>query len=116
MTRTVILLCASGCLLLAAGAAAQPADLEMRPSDRSRSEKPGALERDLYPYRPAVPDTIGFVAPLTKRTDSGQVGIAGWTVPKVPAGSRVTADPDNAGWLGFGVAAEWGSLPRRARD
>jgi hypothetical protein len=82
--------------------------LEMNPPG-TRLDIP---ERDLSPDRPATPRVRGFVAPLTKTTRTGEAGIAGWTAPNVPSGSRGAGDPDNSGWLGFGFAGEWGRPPR----
>jgi hypothetical protein len=120
MTRSVIgFLCVMASLLLTPlGASPQPRGLEMFPRDRQneQSGRPGPPVRDLYPARPAVPDTLGFVAPLSRETATGRAGVAGWAAPNVPTGSRGSADPDNAGWLGFGVAAQWGVPPGRARN
>ena len=106
-------------LLAVTGATAQQLDLQspvpQRPQDRSkhqpdepRARRPHMPETDLYPHRPPVPYQPGFIDPLTKETETGRMGVAGWTSPNMPAGSRVGADPDNAGWLGFGFAIEWG--------
>ena len=121
MTKSVaVSLYAVASLLLAPlGALAQPRSLEIvpdsaRPNDQGA--RPGPPVRELYPSRPAVPDAVGFVAPLSSETATGRVGIAGWAVPNVPTGSRGAADPDNPGWLGFGFAAQWGGPQGRARN
>ncbi len=121
MPRSVIvILCAvSSLVLMPLAASAQRPDLQMFPSDgplHDGAARPGSLARDVYPHRPAVSDAPGFVAPLTKSTEAGRAGIAGWTVPNVPVGSRAGADPDSPGWFGFGFAAEWGGPVRRARN
>jgi len=116
----IVILCAVSLLLLMPlAASAQRPDLQMFPSDgllHDRAARPGSLARDLYPHRPPVSDAPGFVAPLTKSTETGRAGIAGWTAPNVPVGSRAGADPDSAGWFGFGFAAEWGGPLGRARN
>lgn len=122
MTRTVtVSVCAIASLLLAPlGASAQSRSIEMSPSDHVRhgdqGARPGPPVHDLYPSRPVAPDTVGFVAPLSKETATGRAGVGGWTAANVPAGSRGAADPDNAGWLGFGFAVQWGGAAARARN
>jgi hypothetical protein len=105
------------------GASAQPRGLEVFPSDHASSRyrepgvRPGPSARDLYPSRAAVPEALGFVAPLSKDTESGRIGVAGWTAADLPTGSRGATDPDNTGWLGFGLAARWGSArPHAEKD
>ena len=123
MTRSVtVSFCVIVSLLLApAGALAQPRSLEIVPDHQGarrndQGARPGPPVRDLYPSRPAAPDALGFVAPLSRETATGRVGVAGWTATNVPAGSRGAADPDNPGWLGFGFAAQWGGPAGRARN
>jgi hypothetical protein len=103
--RAIIALSAVGCMLVAPplGASAQPLDLKTPARD-------GPPERfdDRYPHRPPVPSVRGFLAPLSKETEGGRMGVAGWTIPNTPVGSRAVGDPDNAGWLGFGFARERG--------
>jgi hypothetical protein len=103
-------------LLMALGAVAQPRGFEIRSPDHPEGTRPGAPVRDLYPSRTTVPDTPGFVAPFSKRTETGQAGVAGWTAPNLPVGSRVAADPENPGWLGLGFAAQWGGPAGRVRN
>lgn len=119
MTRSVIVtLYVVGSLFLAPlGAVAQSRGLEMRSPDHlgsqtARQRLPG---RELHPSRPAVPDAPGFIAPFSKQTETGRAGIAGWTTPDMPVGSRGAADPNNPGWLGFGFATQWGGPAGRAQ-
>jgi hypothetical protein len=49
-----------------------------------------------------------FLTPLSKETEGGRAGVAGWTAPNTAVGSRAAADPDNTAWLSFGFAMEWG--------
>src|SRR5262249_45515489 len=109
----IIALCALAWLLVSSSSVlAQQPLLERFPE----GPRPGIPERDINPQAPSVPATHGFVRPLTKKTETGQAGVAGWTIPNVPVGPRVLADPNNAGSLGFGFAAEWGGAPGRARN
>ena len=50
--------------------------------------------------------------PLSRDTKTGRAGVAGFTVPNAPVGSRVASDPDNPGWAGLGFAIEWGRPER----
>jgi len=56
-----------------------------------------------------------FISPFSVKTDTGQLGVAGWTSPNpnVPPGHSLSGE--GAGSLGFGVAAEWGARPRSQR-
>lgn len=115
--RALVALSALGCMLLMPpGAFAQGLDLKAPASQRLREREPHGWSRrsesDLYPSRPPVPYAPGFLAPLSKDTESGRAGVAGWTAPNTAGGSRGAADPDNAGWLGFGFALEWGGSPK----
>jgi len=123
MTKSASFLLVGLLLIAPVGVTAQPRGLEMFPPDHASSRyhepvgRPGPSVRDLYPSRATVPETLGFVAPLSKETDTGRVGIAGWTAANLPTGSRGATDPDNTGWLGFGVAAQWGGpRPRAERN
>jgi hypothetical protein len=121
-TVTVSLYVVGSLLLVTTGAPAQSRGLQIFPSghpgDRQNDQgaRPGPPVRDLYPSRPAVPDAVGFVAPLSKETATGRVGIAAWTAANVPAGARGAADPDTPGWLGFGFATQWGGPAGRTRN
>ena len=114
-TSATVSLCVVASLLLSPlSAPAQPRGLEMFPRDHAGGRegdwgaRPGSLTRDLYPSSGATPGTLGFVTPLSKQTDTARAGVAGWTAANVPAGARGATDPDNSGWLGFGLAVEWG--------
>ena len=60
-----------------------------------------------------APETRAFVGPLTKPTRTGRVGIAAWGAPGTATSQRGPGDPDSVGWVGAGVAAEWGGGSRR---
>ena len=102
-----------GVLVFAPGAMAEPLQATTPPAKRE-TPPPAIPDRDLRPTPPPVPYTPGFVTPLTRTTKNGRVGIAGWTAPNPPVGSRGAADPESSGVFGFGLAAEWGrSIPPR---
>ena len=113
LNRSIVaLLVAAPLTLLPLTVAAQSMDLKATPAPRERVA-PGVPERDLQPQRPALPDRPNFIAPLSKETRSGRAGVAGFSAPNPPVGSRVGGDHDNPGWPGVGFAIEWGR-PERA--
>ena len=92
-------------------ARAQSMELKAVPPARERVA-PAVPERDLYPQRPSLPDRPHFFGPLSRDTGTGRAGIAGFSVPNAPVGSRVAGQPDNPGWAGVGFAIEWGRSER----
>ncbi|HEY7205227.1 MAG TPA: hypothetical protein VIA61_13065 [Methylomirabilota bacterium] len=92
-------------------ARAQAMDLKATPPARERIA-PAVPERDLYPQRPSLPDRPHFFGSLSRDTGTGRAGIAGFSVPNAPVGSRVAGQPDNPGWAGVGFAIEWGRSER----
>jgi hypothetical protein len=117
--RHILALCLVG-PLVASPLPVHGQGLEMKSptGDRPRDhDLPRPLDRDLEPQRPRVQHAPGFIEPLTRPTETGRMGIAGWTSPSVPSGSRLSSPPDSTGWFGFGFAIEWGGPARTpARD
>ena len=102
--RAIVAVSALGCVLLTPLAiSGQGLELKAPAPQHPQEREPhrGA--------RPPASDPPGFVAPLSKETSSGRVGVAGWTAPNATVGSRAVADRDNPGWLSVGFALEWGS-------
>lgn len=93
--------------VLPAGASADSFDLKTHPSQRERVAPP-VPDRDLYPQRQSLPQQPRFITPLSRSTATGQAGVAGYTAPNPPVGSRVAGDHDNPGWPSLGFAIEWG--------
>jgi hypothetical protein len=54
-----------------------------------------------------VAGALAGTLPLTKQTETGHVGVAGWVAPDTTMNTR-GGRPEGASWLGFGFAAEWG--------
>jgi hypothetical protein len=92
---------------LPVAAVADPLDIKAHPAERERVAPP-LPERDLYPQRPSLPQQPRFFKPLSRSTRTGQAGVAGYTAPNPPVGSRVAGDYDNPGWPALGFAIEWG--------
>ena len=97
--------------VLPAGAFADPLDLKTHPAERERVAPP-VPDRDLYPQRPSLPQTPKFIGPLSRPTATGQAGVAGYTAPNPPVGSRVAGDHENPGWPSIGFVIEWGRSQR----
>lgn len=99
---------------------AEPAGLRVSPSDPSlRIREVAPLDgvgrarlpdRQLFEPTPALPPS--FVAPLTRQTESGRIGAAGWGAPEKTIPSRGAGDVDGGGWLGVGIVGEWGHVRR----
>ena len=111
---TVAVLVVAFHLTVPLGRHAQALDLKMTPPSSRERIAPATPERDLYPQRSSVPYQPNFFGPLSKETDSGRAGVAGFTAPNSPVGSRVSGDHDNPGWPGLGIAVEWGRPSARA--
>jgi len=113
LNRTIVALLVAGAPLTISppSVAAQSMDLKTRPPARERVA-PSVPERDLYPQRPVLPSRPSFVGPLSRDTKTGRAGVAGFSAPNPPVGSRVAGDHDNPGWPGVGFAVEWGRPER----
>ena len=103
----------AGAVALPLLAVAEPLSMKSPPRPSRESAPPEAVVRDLYPQRAPAAQDPHFVAPLSKETSTGRLGVAGWTAQPVPTGSRVASNPDNSGWLGAGFAMEWGRAPKQ---
>lgn len=112
-------------LLAVSPAAAQQVDIK-KPAPtatRERALEPGviapALAREERPidadnYQPhggRVPLEPGFFRGLSTKTATGRVGIAGWTVPSVPAGGQVGGWWEHNGWFAIGFSVTWDAPP-----
>jgi hypothetical protein len=108
----VAVLVFAAALALGPGAAsADPLSLKTHPAPSDRVAPP-LPDRDLYPQGPSLPQTPKFVRPLSRQTPTGQAGVAGYTAPNPPVGSRVAGDHENPGWASVGFAIEWGRSHR----
>ena len=106
-----LLVAAAPLAMLLPSAAAQSMDLKTTPPARERVA-PSVPDRDLYPQRPALPTRPTFIGPLSRDTKTGRAGVAGFSAPNPPVGSRMAGDHGNPGWPGVGFAIEWGSPER----
>lgn len=105
--RAIVAVATLGCMFLAPLAiSAQGLELKSPAPERPREREPHGASRT------TAIDLPGFVAPLSKETANGRAGVAGWTAPNTPVGSRAGAESDHTGWLSFGFAFEWDSSRR----
>ena len=107
----VLLVFAAGLGLVPVAASADPLSLKSHPAPSDRVAPP-LPDRDLYPQRPSLPQTPKFIGPLSRPTATGQAGVAGYTAPNPPVGSRVAGDHENPGWPSVGFVIEWGRSQR----
>ena len=62
---------------------------------------------------PTVRYDPAFIAPFTKETETGRMGLAGWTSPVGVVGSDGPMHTRQPGWLSFGFAITWGGPPHK---
>jgi hypothetical protein len=67
------------------------------------------------PPGPRVHHDPAFIAPLSKATESGRVGVAGWTSPTAAIGAPATGNREVTGYFAIGFAFEWGGPPMTKR-
>jgi hypothetical protein len=86
-----------------------------------RPEKPGSeptrtLDNDFPAVfgDPTVRYDPAFIAPFTKETSTGRMGLAGWTSPVGVVGADAPMNTRQPGWLSFGFAITWGGPPKPA--
>ena len=86
-----------------------------------RPEKPGSeptrtLDNDFPSVfgDPTVRYDPAFIAPFTKETATGRMGLAGWTSPVGVVGADGPMHTRQPGWLSFGFAITWGGPPTKA--
>ncbi len=84
-----------------------------------RPEKPGSepnrtLDNDFPSVYgdPTVRYDPAFIAPFTKETETGRMGLAGWTSPVGVVTGDGPMHTRQPGWLSFGFAITWGGPPK----
>jgi hypothetical protein len=114
--RTILKLLVLVPLMAGAPALAQEVEITAPPPQRERLViPPGDHEQvtrpsdaDYYSRTPAVRQDPAFFRPLSRRTEAGRVGVAGWTAPAPPV-SAAQLHREVTGWIAVGVAIEWGA-------
>jgi len=85
-----------------------------------RPEAPGSepnrpSDADFYSTfgDPVVNYDPAFIAPFTKETETGRMGLAGWTSPVGVVTGDGPMHTRQPGWLSFGFAITWGGPPHK---
>ena len=67
------------------------------------------------PPGPRVHYDPAFIEPLSAPTETGRLGVAGWTAPTAAMGGTQSGVREITGYFAFGFAFEWGGPPPKAR-
>ncbi len=67
------------------------------------------------PPGPRVHHDPAFIEPLSKATESGRIGVAGWTSPSAAIGAPASGNREVTGYFAIGFAFEWGGPPLTKR-
>ena len=83
-----------------------------------RPEAPGSeitrpRDADIYRGDPVINYDPAFIEPFTTETETGRMGLAGWTSPVGVVTTDGPAHMRQPGWLSFGWAITWGGPPRK---
>ena len=124
--KTLAVVIAAALSLATAGAARAQSGVEIETTappqpkfEIIRPEAPGSeitrpRDADIYIGDPVVNYDPAFIEPFTAETETGRMGLAGWTSP---VGVVTTDGPPGMrqpGWLSFGFAISWGGPVRKA--
>jgi hypothetical protein len=67
------------------------------------------------PLGPRVHHDPAFIAPLSVPTETGRMGVAGWTAPTAAMGGTQSGAREITGYFAIGFAFEWGGPPPAKR-
>jgi hypothetical protein len=67
------------------------------------------------PPGPRVHHDPAFIEPLSKATETGRMGLAGWTSPSAAMGAPASGNKEVTGYFAIGFAFEWGGPPMTKR-
>jgi hypothetical protein len=67
------------------------------------------------PPGPRVHHDPAFIEPLSKATETGRIGLAGWTSPNAAVGGPLSGNREVTGYFAIGFAFEWGGPPLTKR-
>jgi hypothetical protein len=93
---------------------APPPKFEIIRPEQPGSEPTRTLDNDFPAVfgDPTVRYDPAFIAPFTKETSTGRMGLAGWTSPVGVVGFNGPMNTRQDGWLSFGFAITWGGPPK----
>src|SRR5215470_18659957 len=92
-----------------------PPKFEIIRPEAKGSEITRPRDADIYRGDPVINYDPAFIEPFTKETETGRMGLAGWTSPVGVVTIDGPANMRQPGWLGFGFAITWGGPPRSAK-
>ena len=92
-----------------------PRKFEIIKPDVPVNEIPRTPDADFYSTygAPTLPYEPAFIAPFTKETETGRMGLAGWTSPFGVVTFEGVDNTRQPGFLSFGFAISWGGAPRK---
>jgi hypothetical protein len=67
------------------------------------------------PPGPRVHHDPAFIEPLSVATETGRMGLAGWTSPSAAIGGPASGNREVTGYFAIGFAFEWGGPPLTKR-
>jgi hypothetical protein len=126
MNRCSLVLASVFTFALVGVAAAQQVEIKAAPPPRAE-EIDGIINPGLQyeitrpddfqfvPQTPRVHYDPAFVEPLSVPTETGRMGIAGWTAPSAAMGGTQSGAREIAGHFAIGFAIEWGGPPPATR-
>jgi hypothetical protein len=115
----VLSLGAAGAALAQSGveveqSAPAPPKFEIIRPEAKGSEITRPRDADIYIGDPVINYDPAFIAPFTKETETGRMGLAGWGSPVGVVTTNGPANMRQPGWLSFGFAITWGGPVRKA--
>jgi hypothetical protein len=91
-----------------------PPKFEIIRPEAKGSEITRPRDADIYIGDPVINYDPAFIAPFTKETETGRMGLAGWGSPVGVVTTNGPANMRQPGWLSFGFAITWGGPVRKA--
>ena len=93
-----------------------PPKFEIIRPEAPGSEPTRSKDADFYSTfgDPTVNYDPAFIAPFTKETETGRMGLAGWTSPVGVVTGDGPMNTRQPGWLSFGFAITWGGPPHKS--
>jgi hypothetical protein len=115
-------------VLLTAGVAAAQQQFEIKaPKPQAGQEIDGIINPGLQyeitqpddarylPLGPRVHYEPAFIEPMSVPTETGRMGVAGWTSPTAAIGGTQSGAREITGYFSLGFAFEWGGPPPKPR-
>jgi hypothetical protein len=91
-----------------------PPKFEIIRPEAKGSEITRPRDADIYIGDPVINYDPAFIAPFTKETETGRMGLAGWGSPVGVVTFDAPQNRREPGWLSFGFAITWGGPVRKA--